>query len=286
VAVLLTGGTGFVGRHVRVVLARRNVNVRLVSRTHPGSIHPNEVLTISEIGQISERELQDCEVLLHLAWGSLNDFKSEDHLVKVLPEQITFLGKVLGSGIKHIVVAGTCLEYGARSGKLTEGLLPEPTIPYGIAKNDLRSWMFEHLPIGVSLTWCRIFYPYGPGQSSSSLYTSVIRACELGTPLHMSHGKQKRDFLQVERLAEILVELSVAKRFNGIVNVGSGVPRSVDELVEEIVGSAGLPLKSIVRDLDTPENEPRDFWASTEVLSRLLEIDGSSIDNGKFLNDG
>jgi dTDP-6-deoxy-L-talose 4-dehydrogenase (NAD+) len=285
VTVLLTGGTGFIGQHVRSILARRNVSVRLISRTHPVSINPNEVLIINEIGQISENELQECEVLLHLAWGFLDDFKSEDHLVKVLPEQISFLGKVLKSGIKHIVAAGTCLEYGPRSGKLTEDLLPDPTIPYGMAKNDLRSWMFGQLPIGVSLTWCRIFYPYGPGQSSSSLYSSVIRACESGAPLHMSHGKQRRDFLQVEQLAEILVELSVSKRFNGIVNVGSGVPHSVDELVEKIARSARLPLKSIVRDLRTPDYERRDFWASTEVLSRLLGIDGISIGNGKSLND-
>ena len=269
--VLLTGGTGFVGHHVRTALAKRDVSVRLLSRTHPDSINPNEELIIGEIGQTSKTELRNCDVLLHLAWDSLNDFKSEVHLATVLPDQITFFEKVLNSDFKHIVVAGTCLEYGVQSGSLTERLHPEPSVPYGIAKNDLRSWLFGNLSVGVSLTWCRIFYPFGPGQSASSLYSSVVRACELGIPLHMSHGKQKRDFLRVERVAEILVELSLEKRFSGVVNVGLGVPRSVDELVEEIVRDSGLQLSSVVRDLQTPEYEPHDFWASTELLSRILD---------------
>lgn len=269
--VLLTGGTGFLGRHVRTALTKRNVNVRLLSRSRPDSLNPNEELILGEIAQTGMKEVQGCDVLLHLAWDSLSNFESEDHLVKVLPEQVAFLREVLSSSIIHIVIAGTCLEYGVRSGRLTENLETEPSVPYAMAKNDLRSWVFEQIPVGVSLTWCRIFYPYGPGQSASSLYSSVMRACGLGTPLHMSHGKQKRDFIRVERLAEILVELAVGKRYRGVVNVGSGIPRSVDELVEEIVSDSGLRLSSVVRDLETPGYEPRDFWASTAVLSQLLE---------------
>jgi len=270
VVVLLTGGSGFIGRHVRAALSRRKVSVRLLSRTPLTDLSVHESMVIRGIGEVSVEDVQGIDTLIHLAWDCLDDFRSEDHLTKVLPEQINFIKTVCDSSIKHLVIAGTCLEYGPQSGELSELAEIAPSVPYAQAKDELRKFSLLHLSADMSLTWCRIFYPYGPGQSETSLYSAVVRASREGTPLHMSHGKQRRDFIRVERVAEILVELALTRRYSGTVNVASGLPRSVEDLVHSIVNEERLHLSSIIRDLEVPSYEPIDFWASTATLNQVL----------------
>jgi dTDP-6-deoxy-L-talose 4-dehydrogenase (NAD+) len=270
VAIFLTGGTGFIGRHVRKVLHDRDIGVTLLSRSNRVEIFENEALLHGDLSVIEPSLLSGITVLIHLAWDGLSDFFSEDHVEKVLPAQREFFDAASRSDLEQLVVAGTCLEYGPHSGALREDFPTHPSVSYARAKDELHQHLRGVLPVEKALTWCRIFYPYGPGQSPTSLYSSVIHAGRTGQPLHMSHGQQRRDFLRVERIAEILVDLSIGISFNGIVNVGSGVPLTVVDLVSRILEEEGLSVTEIIRDLQIPEYEHHDFWANTAMLNRLL----------------
>ena len=125
--------------------------------------------------------LGEPDVLIHLAWDGLPNYKSPHHVEKELPAQHRLLKGLVDSGLRNMVVAGTCLEYGMASGQLREDMETRPTNPYGLAKDTLRRRL-ECLKAeaSFSLTWARLFYLYGEGQAENSLFPQLERAVERG----------------------------------------------------------------------------------------------------------
>jgi nucleoside-diphosphate-sugar epimerase len=269
-AVLLTGASGFIGGHVRDVLRRRSQPVCLVSRSSVDDLSRGETLLRSSIEDLPDSAFDGFDSLIHLAWDGLNDFRSERHITEILPSQIAFLDRALASGLDRLVVGGTCLEYGRREGELLEESPTQPTIAYAIAKDRLRSHLLERKPSGSVITWCRIFYPFGPGQAASSLYSAILAAALAKSTLHMSHGAQRRDFVRVEWIADRLCRLALDVELHGVVNLSMGRSVSVNELVEVILKEEGLEPIDISRDLAVPEYEAFDFWGSNSKLESAL----------------
>ena len=88
------------------------------------------------------------------------------------------------------------------SGALSEDQETNPNTQYGIAKDNLRKELFElQQRKNFDLTWARIFYPYGEGQSESSLYSQLKNAILSNQEFLMGNGRQVLDFIQVEKVA-------------------------------------------------------------------------------------
>ena len=74
---------------------------------------------------------------------------------------------------------------------------------------------------------------FSPGEPPARLVPSVIRALGDGAPVRCTHGRQVRDYLYVEDAADALVAL-LDSQVVGAVNIASGQPRTVRELVAAI----------------------------------------------------
>ena len=121
------------------------------------------------------------DVLIHLAWGGLPNYNSLHHFEQELPAQYRFLKRLVQSGLKNLVVTGTCFEYGMQSGPLREEMETRPTNPYGLAKDALRRQLeFLKRERSFRLTWVRLFYLYGDGQAENSLLPQLKAAVERG----------------------------------------------------------------------------------------------------------
>src|SRR6185369_16423277 len=102
------------------------------------------------------------DVLLHLAWDGLPNYRSPHHFEQELPRHYTFLSRAVRAGLPALVAAGTCLEYGQQSGALAAELETRPTNPYGFAKDALRKQLQQLQAVHpFRLTWARLFYMYG-----------------------------------------------------------------------------------------------------------------------------
>jgi dTDP-6-deoxy-L-talose 4-dehydrogenase (NAD+) len=278
--VALTGGTGFIGQHVRKLLAKTNHEVLLVVREQAkiGELGANEKFVTADISE--DRNdwfdyLGRPDVLLHLAWGGLPNYLDSYHVEVELPIQTKFLSKVVSSGLRKLVVTGTCYEYGLTSGALVESQETNPNTPYGIAKDLLRKELFEiQLGQNFELTWVRIFYPYGDGQSEMSIY-SQLRAAMLNgdQQFKMGNGKQVLDFISVEKVASILVSLTTRCAGVGLVNIGSGEPQSVLDFVQSQIRALGAQLEPFVGALPDRNFESQAFWADTQKLQGLLLLE-------------
>jgi nucleoside-diphosphate-sugar epimerase len=210
--------------------------------------------------------------LIHLAWGGLPHYKSLHHFEDELPAQYGFLKTLVVSGLDTCVVTGTCLEYGMQSGELSETLLPRPATAYGFAKDCLRREL-EFLrgvhPFG--LTWARLFYTYGEGQAPTSLYSLLKAAAKRGdTSFDMSDGKQLRDYLPVEEVAQSLVQLAITARDAGTVNICSGAAVSVRDLVEGWMEKHGWKFELRLGRYAYPDYEPVEFWGTRAKLDRAI----------------
>ncbi len=83
------------------------------------------------------------DVLIHLAWDGLPNYRSPHHVEAELPRQFSFLKRAIEGGLRSLFVSGTCFEYGMQSGALSETIPSLPDNPYGLAKHALQQQLSD-----------------------------------------------------------------------------------------------------------------------------------------------
>jgi nucleoside-diphosphate-sugar epimerase len=276
-SVVVTGASGFVGRAVLTALAKRGIRPTAVTRDRRrlSDLEQDAAIIEGDIGIPDTAfiaEIARHDVLLHLAWDGLPNYKSIHHFESELPAQYRFLKAVVAAGSRSIVVTGTCFEYGMQEGRLVETEPAQPTNPYGYAKEALRqqlSFLKQETPF--ALTWTRLFYMYGAGQNPKSIYSQLAAAILRGDDyFDMSAGEQIRDYLSIEAVAERLVRLTLLGREVGIVNICSGQPRSMRGVVESWLRDNRWQITLRLGKYPYPDYEPFAFWGSAEKFRDIL----------------
>ena len=276
-AVGVTGASGFVGRAVLHALVKLGADVVAVTRDRRRLADFEGQVRIVE-GDIADRgselcdALSDQDVLLHLAWDGLPNYRSLHHFETELPKHYVFLKELISRGLKSVLVAGTCFEYGMQDGELSETLNSIPNNPYGYAKDLLRKQLeFLQAQRPFNLTWARLFYMYGNGQSQKSIFSLLSAAVErMDQYFDMSGGEQIRDYLRIDEIASYLVELSCLQINSEIVNVCSGVPRSIRGIVEGWLTENKWRIELRLGRFPYPDYEPFAFWGNAQKLHSLL----------------
>jgi nucleoside-diphosphate-sugar epimerase len=278
-SVVVTGGSGFVGRALLNALLRRGVKVAAVTRDRRRLSDFEGRVRILE-GDIADAGSGLCEVLdahdvvVHLAWDGLPNYRSLHHFETELPKQYRFLREVVARGSKSLLVAGTCFEYGIQNGELSESLICMPDNPYGYAKEALRRQLtFLKTEFQFNLTWARLFYMYGEGQGPKSIYSLLAAAIERKDACFpMSGGEQLRDYLRVDEAAEYLAQLSCVQADVGIINVCSGTPRSMRGIVETWLAENNWRIDLSLGRYPYPDCEPFAFWGNAKKLHALCRL--------------
>jgi nucleoside-diphosphate-sugar epimerase len=193
---------------------------------------------------------------------SINNF---DWLVSGLH----LLNEFAESGGIRALCAGTCFEYDLRYGYCNENLTPAvPSTYYGSCKHQLQTIGEKYADErGFNFAWGRIFYPYGPFEYPARLVPSVIQALLKGEPAQCTHGNQIRDFLHVTDVADAFVTL-LDSEVTGIVNIGSGKPISIKELVMQIAQFLGKEEDIQLGTFPAREDEPPFIVADTTRLRK------------------
>lgn len=275
--VAVSGATGFVGHHVIAELERRGVPPTIVCRLERDVPAALAHLPVARVDLHSACDdvfaaIGRPDVLIHLAWGGLPNYRSRHHFEDELPSHYAFLACAVAGGLRNLVVTGTCFEYGMRDGALSEDLDPLPANPYGLAKDMLRRQLeFLRRDVPFDLTWARLFYMFGEGQAPTSLYPQLAAAVARGdATFAMSGGEQLRDYLPIDIVARHLVTLALAKCHHGVVNVCSGTPVSVRRLVEGWIAQHGWSITPDFGRYPYPDYEPLAFWGDATKLRDLI----------------
>ncbi len=277
--VLVTGATGFVGRHVVTELVARGHVVRAVARdaerlgSMPWSAEV-ELISCDAFAAGESRMFADRpDAMVHLAWPGLPNYLDQFHMDTNLPADLALLARARDGGVKQVMVAGTCLEYGLQDGALEEDGETRPTTPYGVAKDRLRSHLMEwRQPGEFAVKWMRLFYMHGPGQSPRSVLAQLDAAIDRGDPsFDMSPGDQLRDYLHVHEVASDLADALESQDLDGVFNVCSGKPISILELVRRRCAERGRFPAINTGVFPYPMYEPFAFWGLPRKLEPLRE---------------
>jgi nucleoside-diphosphate-sugar epimerase len=278
--VLVTGATGFIGNYVVIELLKRGFEVVATSFSEEkakmkawyASVHyiPFDLRSFSASTDYY-RFFQKPDLLIHLAWEGLPNYKSDFHITENLPAHKRFISNLVENGLTDITVTGTCFEYGMKEGVLSEDMPPDPVNAYAIAKDKLRTALLElNKKYSFSLKWVRLFYLYGEGQNSNSLLSQLRQAVDNGDPVfNMSPGDQLRDYLPVETAARYIADIAQGK-VKGIVNCCSGIPIQVKELVTAYLAGHHAHIELNLGYYPYPDTEPRNFWGDTKKLKTIL----------------
>ncbi|MGH2645989.1 MAG: NAD-dependent epimerase/dehydratase family protein [Ginsengibacter sp.] len=275
--ILVTGATGFVGRYVINVLLKYDHTIIAAGR-NKNLFENKKINFISfDLDKLDSNKnyfeyFTQPDLLIHLAWQGLPNYKSLFHFENNLPAHYSFLKNMVVSGLKNMVVTGTCFEYGMKEGCLSEDIVTDPRNPYALAKDTLRKFLFELKKKNeFSCKWIRLFYMYGEGQNPNSLLSQLQIALSNGDKeFKMSGGEQERDYLPVEKVAEYIVAVALQNEVEGIINCCSGKPIKIKELVTNYLKENNVDIKLNPGYYPYTDYEPMSFWGDNTKLKQIL----------------
>ena len=246
---LLTGATGFVGRHVLRVLGERGCRVRPVVREgKQGTLARDAAIEtivasrdiFAESAGWWGRACRGVDTVIHTAWYAepgkyLQSPKNQDCLAGTL----RLAEGAVQAKVRRFVGIGTCFEYDLGAARLKTDTPLRPSTPYAQAKVDAFNALSASLPgQGVAFAWCRLFYLYGEGEDARRLVPYVRARLPGGEPAELSSGSQIRDFLDVREAARMIVDVALGSQ-EGPVNICSGKAVTVREVAERIADEFG-----------------------------------------------
>ncbi len=242
--VLLTGASGFVGRHTIGPLLDLGFEVHALGTTPVDARacwHRADLLD-----QAARRRLVAAvrpQALLHCAWVTRHGaFWTSPANLDWVAASLDLARAAAEQGARRMLFVGSCAEYDWASPPPRPWQETDPCIPgtlYGIAKHALHQVLAPFAQgAGIALIWARLFHLYGPHDAPARLVPGILRALHDGTRVATGPGEVVRDFMHVSDAGRALASL-LASGPAGACNVASGAPVTVGALAALAARLAG-----------------------------------------------
>jgi UDP-glucose 4-epimerase len=259
--VLVTGGAGFIGSHIADAYLAAGHTVGVVDNLSTGSaenLDPRIRLWQADIRDAAVESILaefQPEIISHHAAQISVSVSARDPRGDA---EINILGalNLLEAAVRHqvqrVIFASTGgAMYGEQAVLPTgESVFPEPVSPYGVAKHAVERYLhaFQHMH-GLRSVVLRYANVYGPRQNPHGEAGVVAIFCQGlldGKTLTVyGDGGQTRDYVDVGDVvrANLLATMAALEGKVSIMNVGTGVETSVNDLVRLLGDAAGSPLR-------------------------------------------
>jgi UDP-glucose 4-epimerase len=248
--VLVTGGSGFIGRHAVAGLSGAGALVRVVDLKP----HPDPSVDVV-VGDIGDPEVLDAafdggvDSVVHLA-AVTSVLRSVENPGGTFDTNVTgthlLLEAARAGGVSSLVFASTNAVTGPMEAPpIVETATLRPMTPYGATKAAAEMLMSAYTAVyGVRCVCLRLTNVYGPGmQAKDSIVARLMRAIRLEREFEIyGDGRQVRDYVHVSDVIAAMTLGLTNEDWAGPVVIGSGKSLSVLEVVETVRSVTGASL--------------------------------------------
>lgn len=244
-SLLVVGGTGFIGSALLQKANKLGMKTTSLSLRKPINTNiiecTNYVITDTSNFENLQEVFSDLKFhyIVNLA-GYINHDLISNGGFSIVQSQINLLNNLVSifnvKKLIRFIQIGSSDEYGLNKSPQMETTREDPISPYSLAKVMNAQYLqmlnkTENFPAVI----LRLFLVYGPRQKINRLIPHVIKSCLQNTNFTLSEGNQIKDFTYVEDVVDFILISLIKKNVEGnIINVGSGKPISVKNIVEMI----------------------------------------------------
>jgi nucleoside-diphosphate-sugar epimerase len=271
-SVLITGASGFIGKAIARAVAEIGLEVHACSSRpdaqQPYISHQVDLLDKNQVEQL----FQDVKptLLIQTAWCTAHGlyWTDEANLDWVSANNNIARAFIANKG-EYAIFTGTSAEYSwEKNEPLAESAELKPVSLYGATKlSSFMSLNAFFAQVGVPMAWTRLFNPFGEFEDPRRLIPKMCNKILSGESIQFDAGLEQRDFLHIDDLASAYLSL-VKHRVTGPVNVASGVPLTIREVVSTVAAAAGSPDLVHFAEANVLQKESIIFADVTKLMSK------------------
>lgn len=244
--IIITGGKGFLGKKLEKLL-RSDYEIFIFDK-------PEKDITSSK-----DFENLSADCVVHLA--ALTRGKNQGDMLDVNVHGTLNVLEFCKSVGARFIFASSAAVYGNKESPIQEETELNPVSFYGLTKLlGEKLCCFYKEKYGIPTTILRIFNLYGEGQQGGFVIQDIFSQLEK-EKIVLKNPLPKRDFIHVEDVAES-IRLSLERKADEIVNIGSGKSYSIREIAEKIAKGKEI--------LYSEKGEKSDIYANISKAKRVL----------------
>jgi nucleoside-diphosphate-sugar epimerase len=294
VAVLVTGGAGFIGSHLVRGLLGAGADVRVLDNFSHG-MRENLADVAGQV-EIMEGDIRDAETCAKAVRGRRLAF----HLAALgsvpasVDDPVTYNAVNIGgtlnvleaarkAGVKRVVYSASSAAYGDSPVlPKVETMRPAPKSPYAVTKLVGEYYCQVYAQVyGLSTACLRYFNVFGPRQNPKSQYAAVIPAfmsalLEGRSPVIYGDGEQTRDFCFVRNVvqANMLAALTEKPLAGEPVNIACGERTSLNQMLELMQKQLGTDVRATYKEVRAGDvrDSLADVSAAREAIGFVPEV--------------
>jgi nucleoside-diphosphate-sugar epimerase len=269
--ILVTGASGFIGRHLIPRLIERGHSVTSLGVVPPEDGARYDYLEYDLLGgEDLQPKIRDkgFDVLVHVAWFVAHgEYMHSAKNLDWIGASARLVDGFQRAGGKRVLGVGSCAEYEWSEAVCREGATPlRPASLYGVAKDATRHLIKGMCALhGTEFCWARVFFLYGPGEAPQRLIPSVIDVLGGRRAPFSIDGDSIRDFLHVKDVAEGLAFLADLGP-TGEYNICSGHPTRIADIVGGLARCMGTSAEPLERLFARRAEGPRQLLGSNDRL--------------------
>ena len=310
--VLVTGGAGFIGRHITEYFQHR-AEVRVLDNLRSGlKSNLSELNCELVVGSVLDRDLvkeamRGVDFVFHLAaMASVQESMRKPSECAEINSRgtVIVLEEAARAGVKKLILSSSAAIYGDNPiNPKIESMPADPKSPYATSKYEAERYCLSFTDEGrLATVSLRYFNVFGPCQNPRSEYSAVVpafivRAIRNEPIMIFGDGQQTRDFIYVNDVVATNAFFALKSDATGIFNVACGIQITMTDLaltVRNLTKSSSTisysperpgDVKHSIADMDKTQRagfEPvYDLAAGLRATIKFFKKDAGAIEQGR-----